>query len=342
MLLVGSLVAALGTVLQRAGRPPTKLLVRLLETVEKTAEGLFAPWQIRRRGRAELDLQLAQAQAEQDIEDITRGRKHFTSDYQLVDGPTPSAGGHEDGCTLAGLATHNVIVERMRIELNVGQAFLNAAAELDGDAQEPPDRRVDDDWLWRWREAAGGVSSEKLQLLWGKVLAGEIRSPGTFSLRTLEFLKNLSQDEALRIEKLAPFVVDSDFVVGEDENLLASEGISFGLLVELQDLGVVTAATPGIRKTIRSKLPNQFRCGIASYDRVLVVTHEDEKKALSLKGYRLSTLGSQVIRLGAFTPHERYFRSVGIAIKRQGFGVLYARFTQVTETEGRWHDEEKL
>ena len=47
------------------------------------------------------------------------------------------------------------------------------------------------------------MSSEELQTLWGRVLAGEIKSPGTFSLRTLEFLKNTSHEEALKIAKLA-------------------------------------------------------------------------------------------------------------------------------------------
>ena len=33
---------------------------------------------------------LALAQAEQDIESIRSGRKRFTADYQLVDGPAPN------------------------------------------------------------------------------------------------------------------------------------------------------------------------------------------------------------------------------------------------------------
>ena len=36
------------------------------------------------------------------------------------------------------------------------------------------------------------MSSEELQTLWGRTLAGEIKSPGSYSLRTLDFLKNLS------------------------------------------------------------------------------------------------------------------------------------------------------
>ena len=99
---------------------------------------------------------------------------------------------------------------------------------------------VDEDWLFRWRDAASLVSSEELQALWGRVLAGEIKSPGSFSLRTLEFLKNISHEEALTIAKLAPFVID-DNCIFRNEKLLDSEGITFGFLLKLQNLGITCA-----------------------------------------------------------------------------------------------------
>ncbi|MCY4287944.1 MAG: DUF2806 domain-containing protein [Aestuariivita sp.] len=70
--------------------------------------------------------------------------------------------------------------------------MLAASGVLQDDPEEPPEKHVDDDWLIRWRMAAGQVSLEELQDLWGQVLAGEIKSPGTFLLRTWEFLKQMS------------------------------------------------------------------------------------------------------------------------------------------------------
>ena len=202
-------LVALGAVPRRVDVPNTKLLIRLLETLEKTTGDLLAPWQIRRKGRAKLDLRrdqrLALAQAERDMEDIKYGRKHFTSDYRLVDGPTPKSATRpsddDSSGTLATIAQQNMLVERMRAELNVVKALVSAAAELDGDVQEPPDRRVDDDWLLRWRESAGRVSSEKLQDLWGKVLAGEVKSPGAFSAPDARILEELVAKRSARDRK---------------------------------------------------------------------------------------------------------------------------------------------
>ena len=331
--------------------PGEKLIIRLWETVENGIGGWLSPWQMRRTGRARIDVRreerLALAQTEQDIESIRSGRKRFTADYQLVDGPAPNDEtapcGEIASRALAGTA-QRVLLEQIRAEVNVAKALLSAEAELEGDGQKPPDRTVDDDWLFRWRDSAGKVSAEELQILWGRVLAGEIKSPGSFSLRTLEFLKNLSQREARQIEKLAPFVIDSNFVCAECSalDLLESEGITLDFLCDLQELGIVSAVPAGIAVELESPVANEFKRGLVAYDRMMVVTHDDAKKALGLHVYQVTSLGVQILRLGGFTSHDTYLRSVGEVIKRQGFKVCLARYAQLTETKSHYFEGEEL
>lgn len=232
----------------------------------------------------------------------------------------------------------------MQAEVNVAKAVINAEAELENDGQQPSDSKVDDDWLLRWRDSAKNVSSEELQALWGRVLAGEIKSPGSFSLRTLEFLKNLSQQDARRIEKLAPFVINRNFVCAEERphRVLEAEGITFAFLCQLEELGIVSAATPNMMTRIRSSAPDSFVAHLLAYDRALLVMHHDAKKSLNLEIYSVTSLGLQVLRLGAFTPHNTYLRSVGELIKCMGFKVLLARYVQLTENEGRAFDAAEL
>ena len=163
-------------------------------------------------------------------------------------------------------------------EVNVSKALLSAEADLADDPQAPPDRTVDDDWLFRWRDAASVVSSEELQTLWGRVLAGEIKSPGSFSLRTLEFLKHISHEEALQIAKLAPFVLSYGHIFN-DRKLLDSEGITFSFLLDLQNLGVTCGVdSNGLLLQAPSENPDKFKSVLVSHDRALVVTHEDASK----------------------------------------------------------------
>ena len=114
------------------------------------------------------------AQTEQDVKAIQSGQKIVDANHQLTKL-------HEQASPLA-IVHRNRIAQEIRSEGNVSKALLGAEAELENDPQTPPDRTVDEDWLFRWRDAASVVSSEELQTLWGRVLAGEIKSPGSFSV----------------------------------------------------------------------------------------------------------------------------------------------------------------
>lgn len=60
---------------------------------------------------------------------------------------------------------------------------------------------IDDDWLNLFSANAGNATSERLRAVWGRVLAGEIRRPGSFSLSTLRFLSELDREIAESFER---------------------------------------------------------------------------------------------------------------------------------------------
>ena len=332
--------------------PGEKLLIRLWETVTEKGVGvLLSPWKTRREGRARIGVQrdelLVLAQTERDIEDIQSGRKTLTAAGQLVELPAQDSQlARRDGSAFQeapAIVRRTRIAQEMRAEVNVSKALLIAEAGLEDDPQTPPDSKVNDDWLFRWRDAASTVSSEELQTLWGRMIAGEIKSPGSFSFKTLEFLKNLSHEEALQIAKVSPFVIDGNVIFRGNNQLLDSEGITFAFLLNLQNLGVVSGVEAvGLKQTVRSSATEKFHQTLVSYNRVLIVTHEDASKEISLEVYTLTLLGQQILKLGSFKPHEVYLRSVGQAICRQGFKVHIARWEKVTEITGRYFEPQEL
>ena len=190
---------------------------------------------------------LALAQAEADAAAIRSGQKLLLISGEIVDRPalgSPSVIYEStDKAPLAlpraiEIADQNSKAEAMRQEVSIAKAVVYAEEELQEDSSEPPQDSPQDDWLLRWRECAAGVSSDELQQIWGKVLAGEVKSPGRFSLRTLEFLRNLSQAEAQAIERISPFVISGVLYRGDDE-MLKAEGVSFSDLLAMQELGVL-------------------------------------------------------------------------------------------------------
>ena len=287
------------------------------------------------------------AQTERDAKDIQAGSKSLNADNKLIDPPEPGAKlGLRDDSNLREIAANvhrNRLAQEMRGEVNVSKAVLKAESELENDPQPPPERKVDEDWLFRWRDAASTVSSEELHALWGRVLSGEIKSPGSCSLRTLEFLRNLSQEEALQIAKLARFVVNGEVIVRTDKKVLESEGIAFEFLHYLQNLGIVAGVQAlGLSYTGKSSRSDKFQLHLISHDRILLVTHEDPSKEITFRVYLLTELGKQIFKLGSFESHETYLLSIGKHIRSQGFEVGIARWRQLSETQGRYYNVQEI
>jgi len=339
--------------------PGEKLVIKLWETLtDKGVGSLLTPWQAERLGKANNIVRrnelLMLAQAEKDAEDIRAGRKRFEPDglLRLLPSSSSSSSALVDSKgrieptieieSLAQVANQYNMAQEARKEINVSKAIIHAEEVLAQDPQTPPERPVEEDWLYSWREYAGRVSTDELQQLWGKILAGEVKSPGTYSFRTLEFLKGLSKDEAEHVSKLASFVIEGVILRNLKQHLDES-GISFDLLLKMQELGLLSGLEAiGLTLTFKSTLPTQFLFGLRSNGKVLVVEHDDPTKVLILDVYPVTTIGKQLLGLGNFQPNLEYLRLVGKEFVKQGFTVNLADWVQLTESEGKYFNAEKI
>ena len=109
------------------------------------------------------------------------------------------------GSTFTGeLDITNTVSQRIQFQeekrqRNIESVVKQAAAEL-GD-KSLPNSEPDHDWTARFFNEVQDVSSEEMQSLWAKVLAGEVERAGSTSLRTLGILKNLDQATANLFKK---------------------------------------------------------------------------------------------------------------------------------------------
>jgi uncharacterized repeat protein (TIGR03899 family) len=132
--------------------------------------------------------------------------------------------------------------KRQRNIENVAQKaieYMEVETEISGDP-------VDDDWTTRFFDYAEDISNEEMQDLWARILAGEVKKPKSYSLRTLDTLRNLSTEEAETFIKFASLAIRSSgatFILkSENEKLLEETyNISLGDRLLLEELGLITA-----------------------------------------------------------------------------------------------------
>lgn len=141
---------------------------------------------------------------------------------------------------LAFRAEQRLFTEAMRQESNIENVLEIAEKEL-AHTETVSDEPVDDDWITRFFSTAKDVSNEEMQYIWGKILAGEIASPNSFSLRTLDVLRNLSQLEASTFQKVLPLVLQynrTSFICSE-KDIYQKQGVSYHDIMILDECGLM-------------------------------------------------------------------------------------------------------
>ena len=116
------------------------------------------------------------------------------------------------------------------------------------------------DWLLRFYEACGAVSDEEMQSLWAKILAGELRQSGSFSLRTIETLRNMSPEEAAKLRVISGLVVSDDafnkLLFYDNQGLCFREYRRLGInsidVNDMIDLGVLRNSATDIICTVKN------------------------------------------------------------------------------------------
>lgn len=316
-----------------------KLLTKIWETVARDGiAALAAPWQIRREGRARLDVRrqemLTLAQAEKDADAIRHGRKQLLHDGTIQErseedstalrGDAASDAPEHSNSSILAAAYAKQEADRIQSEVNLSRTLLFAEEESGTPDEEVSEEAVDPDWFRRWRESAEQVQAEELQRLWARTLAGEVKAPGTYSLRTLDFLRNLTKAEAEQITRVAPYVF-GNFLPKFDDAALQSVGITFATLLDLEDMGFVTGHSGiGLQKTLESQQTDRYFSFLVNHSKILLLERESPQPPVTIKGAALTRVGREVISLGQFSPDLDYVRKFAEHLKESGVTVKVA------------------
>ncbi|MBW3165433.1 TIGR03899 family protein [Ferrimonas balearica] len=192
-------------------------------------------------------------------------------------------------------------------QLNVEAVLHHAVEHSDNDVagHEP-----DPDWLHQFLSLAEKVHSPRMQELWGKILATELSQPGSFSLRALDTLRQMTQKDALLLGRAVALssMLNSEpnrkillgyrrmsgygglLPAGQPSLSLSQFGLPYSAILTLREQGILFAAeletgllTQG--EPLRLRLLNQTLLLRPRHNR------------LRLRYYRFTPLGLELARL---------------------------------------------
>lgn len=322
--------------------PGEKLVLKLWETLaEKPLCGLLRPYQMKREAEANLTIKRKEiimlAQAEKEADRIRNGEcLNDQVNHKLL---IPSIEGDKvepviDLNELYIGVRDEIIADKIRLDSNVAKAILIAEDILSKDNSEPPQEKINDDWLYRWRDKSSQVTSVELQELWGSVLAGEVKQPGSFSLRTIDFLSGLTQYEAILIEKMKSLVFDNKYIFRESTTASVDlqPWLTIDEVLELLELGVISEIRiPGLG--ITHEVPaGKGKVMFYNSEKIIFVQGGASDIGITVGIIPLTKLGRELLAFGTIAPNFEMFLLLARYIKSK---VGNAKIFDILSSDGK-------
>ncbi len=211
-------------------------------------------------------------------------------------------------------------------QLNIENITAFAAEEL---KDEPPvtDEPLDEDWTTRFFRIAEDISNEEMQALWGKILAGEVKQPKSYSLRTLELIRNLSKREADTFMKVANFSVKSGngsyiFKGNDDDKLSKDYNVNYMDIALLKEIGLIQPGDFVSHQFLQQTTDSQ-RVLIAG-NIVIFVKVKANTPTVLMPVDVFSSSGNELLKLIKPTPPFNYLTYFANSIKNENVEVKYA------------------
>jgi hypothetical protein len=183
----------------------------LVEKVCSAVGIVFEPTRIVRKANADAKAEIIKAKANIEIRDI---------EQRAID---------------------RFIHQETRKQENIESITFQAAKTL------PPDAKVeslDEDWVAYFFKHCETVSDQEMQSLWSRLLSGEAANPGTFSIRTVQFISAIDKKDAELFSKFCQFVWEIDgltpLILHHESKYYSDKGVSFESLLHLETLGLIT------------------------------------------------------------------------------------------------------
>lgn len=152
--------------------------------------------------------------------------------------------------TLSGIekgARISTAQKELKQYINQGRIISYATKDIKDDAK----MNIDDDWLMYFFDHAKNITNEELQEIWGKVLAGEINEPNTYTKQFLHVMSIMDSEIAKSFQKIRKccftlsskpymFIYNRSYDDGIDNGRLYGQiNINYNDIKELDNIGIV-------------------------------------------------------------------------------------------------------
>ncbi len=212
------------------------------------------------------------------------------------------------GNSIETRAIETMVHKEVQKQINLENIISKSIEFIRGNSivtEEP----VDTDWMTRFINISQDISNAEMQILWSKILSDEVVKPNSYSLRTLEVLRNLSSNEAKLFSRFVNLSVkiSGSFRVINDDKYLSENNISLEDINLLKELNLINT-------DLSYSIHPGEKLIIPYYDKVMFVNNGTQND-LSFNIISLTRIGNEIHNLIDKDYRVSILENIGKAIK---------------------------
>jgi hypothetical protein len=233
-----------------------------------------------------------------------------------------------------------IIREQINLDIiseNAKQELLQLNIDKNDSSDTNPNEEISEDWLNIFEKEAVNKSSDEMRMLFGKILAGEISKPKSYSIKTIKIISQLDNRAATLFQifcslavslQAGNHIIDGRVVSIEGNagsNSLQKYGLSFDNLNILQEYGLIISdynSYMGYSMCVANN--RQVLLSFMHQGKHFGLVLQDGKSVddLRLHGVALSNSGKELLNIVDITPSGPYTNDLSEHFKNKGLDMI--------------------
>lgn len=216
-----------------------------------------------------------------------------------------------------------LLAKEIKRQNNIDDVVEIAASHLQSEPTVT-EEIVNEDWTTRFFDVVQDVSDDEMKKLWGQILAGEVKAPQSYSLRTLELLRNLTKYEAdtfVKVAQLSMIQNGDNFIFAGGADDLSKYDVTFDDIAILGEVGIIQSGNL-IQRTLTA---NKIRgTELIAYGNIVILLSINANSSVLLPIYRFTQAGAELLRLINVISNMAYAKELADYMKMQNANVQYS------------------
>lgn len=231
-----------------------------------------------------------------------------------------NAEGQAEAVEILNRASKRFMIEQYSRQINLENIVVESKRYLPKKVSNKP---VDKDWSARFLSVAQEISKGEVQKLLAMILAKEVTNPDTYSLRTLEVVRNLSKAELEEFKKFIALSSKSGFFRynNAERETLEKYDLYFGEFAHLAEIGLFNPSS-SLSLSVDLKANIQNDLFVAGVDMLLT---SEADRTIDLGLLKFTDVGMQIFDLlkdESLNPkRDNYVNDFEGYLKNQGLKV---------------------